>query len=178
MEYQSLQHEFPPVWDSNSEILILGSFPSVKSREEGFFYGHPRNRFWDVISAVMNCPKPVSIEEKRNMLLTSHIALWDVIASCRIRGSSDSSIRDVVPNDISVILLHAPIRKILANGKTAGRLYEKYIYPLVQRRITVMPSTSPANAVWTRERLIEAYGMETMGSALCEQPSCTIKKTD
>lgn len=160
MEYQSRQHEFPPVWDCNSEILILGSFPSVRSREEGFFYGHPRNRFWDVISAVMNCPKPVSTQEKRDMLLSSHIAVWDVIASCRIQGSSDSSIRDVVPNDISEILRHAPIRKILANGKTAEKLYDKYIYPGVHRQITVMPSTSPANAAWTLERLIEAYRVE------------------
>ena len=162
MEYQSLRHEFAPVWDSDSEILILGSFPSVRSREEGFFYGHPRNRFWDVVSAVMDCPKPVSIEEKRAMLLSSHIAVWDVIAGCRVRGSSDSSIRDVVPNDISGILENSAIRKILANGRTAEKFYHRYIYPAVQRQITAMPSTSPANAAWTLERLIEAYRAEIL----------------
>lgn len=157
MEYQYLQHEFPPVWDEHSEILILGSFPSVKSREEGFFYGHPRNRFWDVISAVMQCPKPGSTEEKRQMLISSHIAVWDVIASCRIKGSSDSSIRDVVPNDISGILSHAPVRKILANGRTAEKLYKKYIFPAVHQPVIALPSTSPANAAWTLERLIKKY---------------------
>lgn len=157
MEYENLQHEFPPVWDESSEILILGSFPSVKSREDGFFYGHPRNRFWDLISAVTGSIKPVTIEEKKDMLISAHIAIWDVIARCQIRGSSDSSIRDVVPNDISVILANAPIRKILANGRTAGELYEKYIYPDTQIPITILPSTSPANAAWTRERLIDIY---------------------
>lgn len=157
MEYQNHKHEFPPVWDSNSEILILGSFPSVKSREEGFFYGHPRNRFWDVISAVLQCPKPGSVEEKRRMLLSGHIAVWDVIASCQIKGSSDSSIRNVVANDLSEILYHAPIRMILANGKTAEKLYNKYIFPNTGRPVTVMPSTSPANAAWSLDRLVEVY---------------------
>ena len=157
MEYENLRHEFPPVWDRNSEVLVLGSFPSVKSREDGFFYGHARNRFWDVISAVTGYPKPITIEEKRNMLLSTHIAIWDVIESCEIRGSSDSSIRNVVPNDISEILVNAPIRKILANGRTAGKLYEKYIYPDIRIPIDVLPSTSPANASWSQERLIEVY---------------------
>ncbi len=160
MEYQSLRHEFPPVWDSSSEILILGSFPSVKSREEGFFYGHPRNRFWDVIAAVTGHPKPVTMEEKKALLLSSHIAVWDVIGSCEIRGSSDSSIRHVAANDISGILAHAPIRKILANGKTAAKLYETYIFPNIQIPIIPLPSTSPANAVWTLEKLIDRYQEE------------------
>lgn len=157
MEYEKLQHEFPPVWDKDSEVLVLGSFPSARSREDGFFYGHPRNRFWDVISAVVGYPKPATIDEKRDMLLSAHIAIWDVIASCQIRGSSDSSIRDVVPNDISEILTNAPIRKILANGRTAGKLYDKYIYPDLHMPIDILPSTSPANAAWTQERLIEIY---------------------
>ncbi len=157
MEYQNLKHEFPPVWDSKSEILILGSFPSVKSREQGFFYGHPRNRFWDVISAVLQCSRPESIEEKRQMLLAGHIAVWDVIESCRIQGSSDSSIRDVVANDLSEILSQAPIRMILANGRTAEKLYQKYIFPVTHRPVTAMPSTSPANAAWSLERLIDVY---------------------
>lgn len=157
MEYQKLHHEFPPVWDRDSEILILGSFPSVRSREEGFFYGHPRNRFWEVVSCVAHKVKPVTIEEKKEFLLSSHIAVWDVIESCEICGSSDSSIRNVVPNDISCILSQAPIRRILANGRMAERLYYKYIFPDVQRPVVAVPSTSPANAVWTRERLIEKY---------------------
>lgn len=157
MEYQTLHHEFPPVWNEDSRILILGSFPSVKSREQGFFYGHPRNRFWKVVSTVVECGEPVTIEEKKEMLLANHIAIWDVIDSCRIKGSSDSSIRDVVPNDISHILENSGICKIYANGKTAERLYNKYIYPDTQMPVTALPSTSPANAAWTVERLVEAY---------------------
>lgn len=157
MEYQELYHAFPPVWDERSEILILGSFPSVKSREEGFFYGHPRNRFWEVIASVTQNRKPVSIEEKKEMLLLSHIAVWDVIRRCQICGSSDSSIRNVEPNDISEILEGAPIRKILTNGRTAERLYNQYMYPRTHRPVTAVPSTSPANAAWSRERLVEAY---------------------
>ncbi len=157
MEYESVRHEFPPVWDGSSEILILGSFPSVKSREEGFFYGHPRNRFWDVMAAVTGRPKPVTIKEKKTLLLSSHIAVWDVIGSCQIQGSSDSSIRDVTANDILGILSRAPVRKILANGKTAAKLYERYIFPDVRIPIIPLPSTSPANAAWTLEKLIRRY---------------------
>lgn len=157
MEYQTLHHEFPPVWNEESEILILGSFPSVKSREQGFFYGHPRNRFWKVMSTIVESREPVTINEKREMLLSHHIAVWDVIASCQIRGSSDSSIREVVPNDISGILEKSSVRKIFANGKTAERLYNKYIFPKTNIPVTVLPSTSPANAAWSLERLIEEY---------------------
>lgn len=157
VEYQTLRHEFLPVWNEESEVLILGSFPSVKSREQGFFYGHPRNRFWDVISTIVESKKPVTIEEKKKMLLTHHIAIWDVIESCRIRGSSDSSIRDVIPNDISGLLKKSRITKIFANGKTAEQLYNKYLYERTQIPITVLPSTSPANAAWSLERLVEEY---------------------
>jgi hypoxanthine-DNA glycosylase len=150
-------HQISPVWDSDSRILILGSFPSVKSREAGFFYGHPQNRFWKVMAAVLEAPVPATIEEKRAMLLHNHIALWDVIASCRITGSSDSSIKDVVPNPIGEILEQAQIVQICANGATAWKLYEKYIRDMVRMEAVRLPSTSPANAAWSLERLIEEW---------------------
>ena len=150
-------HPIPPVYDRNSEILILGSFPSVKSRESGFFYGHPQNRFWKVISAVWEAPLPGTIPEKRAFLLAHGIALWDVIASCDITGSSDASIKNVVPNDLSPILETAEIRRIYVNGGTASRLYEKYLYPLNERDWVKLPSTSPANAAWSLERLAGSW---------------------
>lgn len=159
-EYQSHSHEFPPVWDKQSRILVLGSFPSVKSREEGFFYGHPRNRFWKVLSTVLSCPEPKSIDEKKKMLLTHGVALWDVIASCEIRGSSDSSIRNVVPNDFSELLEKSRVCAIFTNGQTAGRLYHKYVEQETGIVARTLPSTSPANAAWSLERLTESYRRE------------------
>ena len=126
-----LNHTIPPVYDSKSRVLILGSFPSVKSREQQFFYGHKQNRFWRVMAQVLNCAVPEDIAQKRNMLLTHHIALWDVIASCEITGSSDASIRDVVPNDLSKILSQADIRAIYTNGSKSNQLYKKYILVIV-----------------------------------------------
>ena len=117
---EQVTHPIAPVFDKSSRILILGSFPSVKSREAAFFYGHPQNRFWKVVSGVLGCDCPQTIEEKCTMLLAHHIALWDVIASCRIEGSSDSSIRDAVPTDLSVLLAHAPIRAVFCNGQTGA----------------------------------------------------------
>lgn len=119
-------HNIPPVFDENSRILILGSFPSVKSREGRFFYNHPQNRFWRVISAICGDPVPETISGKKALLLRNHIALWDVIASCEITGSSDASIKNAVPNDIASILKAADIRHIYTNGQTAHRLYQKY----------------------------------------------------
>ena len=148
-----VEHNIAPVYDADSEILILGSFPSVKSREALFFYGHPQNRFWKVIAAVCGCDVPVTIEEKKRMLLQNHIALWDVIESCDIEGSSDSSIRSVRVNDFSRIFAAAGIKRIFANGGTAYNLYRKY----VGDNITRLPSTSPANAAWSMERLIETW---------------------
>lgn len=154
-----LNHPIPPVYDSESKILILGSFPSVKSREQQFFYGHKQNRFWRVLAQVLGCAVPASIEEKRAMLITHHIAVWDVIASCEITGSSDASIRDVVPNDLSCILSHADIRAIYTNGGKAHQLYQKYIFPVNGREALLLPSTSPANAGYSLERLVEAWKM-------------------
>ena len=150
-------HPIAPVYDNKSKILILGSFPSVKSREYQFFYGHPQNRFWKVIAHVMDVPVPDTIEEKRAMLLSSNIALWDVIASCDVTGSSDSSIKNVVPNDLGRILEHTDIQRIFVNGKTAEKYYNKYIRKTTGRDAVCLPSTSPANAGWSLERLCEAW---------------------
>ena len=156
---EQLVHPFPPTWDEHSEILILGSFPSVKSREMAYFYGHPQNRFWRLIAALYEDDTPQTVEERRAFLLRHHIALWDVIASCTIVGSSDSSIQDAVPNDIRPILAGAPIRGIYTNGQTAFRLYRQYILPQVGRDAVCLPSTSPANAAWSLERLTEAWSV-------------------
>lgn len=152
-------HPICPVYNESSEILILGSFPSVKSRENGFFYGHPQNRFWKVISAICECQIPESIEDKRKMLIKNHIAVWDVIHSCEITGSSDSSIKNVTINDISEIIDKSHIKNIYTNGKKADELYKKYIYPLNNLKAICLPSTSPANAVWRLDRLIEAWSV-------------------
>ena len=152
-----LVHPFPPVYDAKSEILILGSFPSVKSRENMFYYGHPQNRFWRVLAAVYKSDLPQSVDEKVRFLLEHHIALWDVIAECDIAGSSDSSIKNVVPAELSVILDHAPIRTIYANGAKAYDLYQKYTYPVTGRDIRKLPSTSPANVAFQMERLLGAW---------------------
>ena len=151
------KHPFPPLYDKNSKVLILGSFPSVKSREQMFFYGHPQNRFWKVISAVMGTDIPVTIEEKSDFLHANHIALWDVIASCDIMGSSDSSIKNVIANDLTEILENADIKQIFVNGKTAEKYYNKYIRDTIGREAVCLPSTSPANAGWSMHRLIEAW---------------------
>ena len=150
-------HPIPPLYDAQSRILILGSFPSVKSREVQFFYGHPQNRFWKGLAAVLDCPVPRTIPEKQAMLHTNHIALWDVIASCDIEGSSDSSIKNAVPNDLAPILTTADIRQIYCNGATSHRLYQKYIAPLNGRDAVKLPSTSPANAAWQLDRLVREW---------------------
>lgn len=153
-------HTIAPVFDENSKILVLGSFPSVKSREEGFFYGHPQNRFWKVIANAFDTHTPQSIEEKKALLLSNGIALWDVIHSCDIVGSSDSSIKNVVQNDISKILKTANIEKIITNGKKADSLYKKYIEPKFNIKATCLPSTSPANAQWSLDRLCDVWKNE------------------
>ncbi len=151
------KHEIEPIFDSNSRILVLGSFPSVKSREEGFFYGHPQNRFWRVLAAVFETEQPVTIKDKKRLLLSNRIAVWDVIHSCDITGSSDTSIRNVVANDLSTILDVAHIEKIFVNGKKAEELYKKYIYPNTKITAICLPSTSPANASWSFNKLCEAW---------------------
>ena len=149
-------HPIPPVYDEDSEILILGSFPSVKSRAEGFFYGHPRNRFWKILSSIYDEKTPETIEERKTFLLKNHIAVWDVIRSCDIRGSSDASIRNVLPNNISSLLKKTKIQRIYVNGKTAEKLYRKYLEENAGKA-QVLPSSSPANAGYSLERLIEEW---------------------
>lgn len=157
MEYEHIVHSFEPVYDKASEILILGTLPSVKSRENNFYYGHKQNRFWKVLATLLKEPVPDTIEEKKAMLLAHRIALWDVIQSCDIKGSSDSSIKNVQPTDIGMILEKTNITRIYANGNKAGQLYKRYQFPVTGRKATVLPSTSPANAAWSLERLCEAW---------------------
>ncbi len=150
-------HNIEPVFDEHSRILILGSFPSVRSRESGFFYGHPQNRFWLVTAAVRNAPVPKTVEEKKYFLLKEKIAVWDTLARCEIKGSADSSITGAEPNDISKILNSAPIERIFTNGKKAFEMYRKYIEPKTGIPAYCLPSTSPANAAYSLERLIEEW---------------------
>lgn len=152
-------HNIDPIYDKDSRILILGSFPSVKSREQQFFYGHKQNRFWRVLARVLDCTVPENVEQKRAMLLTHHVALWDVIASCEIMGSSDASIRNVRPNDLSRIFDVADIQAIYTNGSKAYQLYQKYIFPINRRDAYPLPSTSPANAGYSLDRLVEAWSV-------------------
>lgn len=157
MNLQTVVHTIPPLYDSHSRVLLLGSIPSPKSREVGFFYGHPQNRFWRVLAAVLGEPVPQSIEEKRAMCLKHHIALWDTIARCDIAGASDTSIRNAVPNDIGKLVQESEITRIFATGGKSAELYRKLIEPQLHIPITQLPSTSPANAAWSLDRLIEAY---------------------
>ncbi len=151
---EHIVHPFPPLFDENSEVLILGSFPSVKSREQCFFYGHKQNRFWHVVASVFGEEIPDSIEEKKAMLKKHKIALWDVIHECDIEGSADSSVKNAVPNDISVILNNSKVKRIFVNGKLAEKMYKKYIQPKTGIAAVVLPSTSPANAAVKLDELI------------------------
>ena len=161
--WQHLTHEaFGPLYDESSEILILGSFPSVKSREEAFYYGHRQNRFWPLMARILRPEDPrvpETKEDRTKLMVEKHIALRDVIESCDIIGSSDASIKNVQVTDLDRILSRAPIRKIFVNGKTAFRLYQKYTLPMVGDRAAAvcLPSTSPANAAWSLERLLDQW---------------------
>ncbi len=150
-------HPIPPLFSENSNTLILGSFPSVKSREAMFFYGHPQNRFWSVLAMIYGADKPQTVEEKKDLILKNNLALWDVIASCEITGSSDSSISDVTANDLDVIIKNSKIERIFVNGKTAEKYYNKYTYPKTGIKAICLPSTSPANAAWNIEKLVEKW---------------------
>ena len=188
-DYQHISHGFEPVFDGRSRVLVLGSFPSVLSRENAFYYGNPQNRFWRVIAACAGEPVPPnegeplsgdggaalpggeplaggarpatleeSIEAKRALLLRHRIALWDVIESCDIKGSSDASIKNVVPARIEWVTSAAPVQAVVCNGGTAGRLYKRYLQKRVGIEVVVLPSTSPANAAWSLERLVARWG--------------------
>lgn len=155
--YRRLQRTFGPVYDARSRILILGSFPSVQSRAVNFFYGHPQNRFWPLMAKLLDSPCPETKDEKTALMLRHRVALWDSIDSCDIIGSSDSSIKNVIPVDIMQVLDAADIRRIFANGATSAHVYQKYLQPVTGRDIVVLPSTSPANAAWDMARLCEAW---------------------
>lgn len=162
---EHVEHGFDPVFDDASSVLVLGSFPSVLSRENHFYYGNPRNRFWKVICALYGreVPEDSDIDAKRQLLLDCGIALWDVVASCDIKGSSDASIENVVPNNVGVILDSCDIRLMIANGNTAGVLYHRHLESSTGRKITVLPSTSPANAAWSLDRLVGRWGEALVG---------------
>ena len=154
-----IKHPIEPVYNESSKILILGSFPSVKSREEGFFYGHPQNRFWRVIALLLGENVPMTAEEKKTILLKRKIAVWDVIASCEIEGSADSTIKSVTPNDLTVILAESDIKAIFVNGKTAEKYYNKYILKTINRSAILLPSTSAANASFSLEKLTREWSI-------------------
>ncbi|MBP0969149.1 MAG: DNA-deoxyinosine glycosylase [Oscillospiraceae bacterium] len=156
---EEIVHPFGPLYSPDSRVLILGSFPSVKSREINFYYGHPQNRFWRVIPEVFGREKPTTIEEKKELILSCGLALWDTIGRCEITGSSDASIRNARPNDISIILRESKIRKIFCNGKTSFSLYSKLLEPITGMEAVCLPSTSPANAAWKTEDLIRAWSV-------------------
>lgn len=153
------QHTIDPFICSDSSVLILGSFPSVKSRQTGFYYGHPQNRFWKVVSSLYNESVPHTIEEKKALLKRCRIALWDVIASCDIRGSSDASIRNIAVNPVGSVLRGASIERIYTNGATAKRLYDTYLKQQTGLEAIPLPSTSPANASYSIEHLINAWSV-------------------
>lgn len=152
-------HNIPPLYNKDSQTLILGSFPSVKSREAEFFYGHPQNRFWRVLAGVFSAPVPETVEQKKRLVLENRLALWDVIAECEITGSADTSIKSVKPNDIAGIIENTAVSRIFVNGKTAEKYYIRYIEKTVGKRAVCLPSTSPANAAWSLERLTEAWSV-------------------
>lgn len=158
---QRIIHPIPPLFDRDCTKLILGSFPSVKSREAQFFYGHPQNRYWKLIAELFNEEVPQTVGEKSALVLRHHIAMWDTIHSCTITGSSDSSIKDVVPNDLSVILENSKVTQIFANGAASYNLYQKYIYPVTKIQAVKLPSTSPANAAFSLERLKQSWSIIT-----------------
>ena len=156
-DWTHIVHGFDPVWDARSRVLVLGTLPSVKSREQNFYYGHPRNRFWPLLALLFAQPAPRSIEDKKSLLLQNGVALWDVVRECDVRLSADSSIRNAAPNDIRPILAGAQIRGIYTNGAKAKELYDRLLLPLTGREAIRLPSTSPANAACPLEALADGW---------------------
>lgn len=159
MEYTHVTHNFPPLFAPDSRALILGSIPSPKSREQAFFYGHPQNRFWPVLAAVFGEPAPQTIEDKRSLALRHRIAMWDTLAACDIRGASDTSIRNPVANDLPWLIAQTRVRAVFCTGTTSYKYYKKLCQPQTGIEAVCLPSTSPANAAWSKERLIQAYSV-------------------
>lgn len=160
----------PAAYDGRSRVLVLGTLPSPKSRERGFHYGNPQNRFWKVISALWEEDLPQTMDQRRDLLARHHLALHDVLASARIRGASDASIADPVPSDLVPILEAAPITRIFCTGTTAGRLFSRYQEPLLGISCTTLPSTSPANARWRLDDLVAAYGVVRQAAEEADAP--------
>lgn len=156
--YHHVVHSFGPLYNEDSRILILGSIPSPASRAVGFYYGHPRNRFWQVLAEAYGVPLPEGIEEKKALVLSHGLALWDVIEECDIIGASDSSVKNVVPTDIPALLARTKVERILCNGALSKKIYDKYQLGRTGIPAIWMPSTSPANAAWSVERLVEEWG--------------------
>ena len=154
---EHIEHPFPPVVDEGCRILILGSFPSVKSRSDGFFYGHPQNRFWKMLATVFDEELPKDIAAKRSLLLRHHIALWDVIAACDIAGSSDASVKNAIPVDITRVTNIAHIERVICNGSLAYKLYHRHLEAIVGVPAIALPSTSPANAACSFELLVNIW---------------------
>ncbi len=152
---QTVTHGFIPIYNDYSKIIILGSMPSVGSRKVNFYYGNPNNRFYDVLSILFECEKPKTTEQKTKMLIENGIALFDVLSQCEIKGSSDSSIKNAKPNDLSPIFKAANIQKVFANGKTAYMYYKKFF----DDDIICLPSTSPANAAYSLDKLVDAWAI-------------------
>ena len=157
MKQEWQTHPFEPVWNQHSEILILGSFPSIRSREIGFYYGHPQNRFWPLLAALHGTAVPLSTEERKTFALDHHIALWDAVSACDITGSSDSSIHNAIPNDIASLVKNSRIQRIYCNGQTAGRIFQQYCQADCPLQAVTLPSTSAANAAWNMERLAQHW---------------------
>ena len=155
--YEHVVHPFPPLFDERAETLILGSLPSVKSREQNFFYGHPQNRFWPLLAALFGEAAPATVEEKAALAKRRRIALWDSIYSCDVVGSGDSSIKNVEPTDLTPIFRGARIKRVFCNGRTSALYYAKYHEPVWGVPAVTLPSTSPANAAWTMEKLLDAW---------------------
>lgn len=152
-------HPLKPLYNSDSKTLILGSFPSVKSRQLNFFYAHPQNRFWKVVSAIYNSEVPSTIEEKTKLILNNNLALYDVIYSCDITSSADSSIKNVTPSNLNEVIKNSKIDRIFVNGKTAEFYYKKYLEKPLNISCICLPSTSPANATFSLEKLIKAWSI-------------------
>ncbi len=173
-----VEHPFPPVYNEASRVLILGSLPSVRSRQEGFFYGHPRNRFWQVLSLLLGEPLPQTIAQKRALLLRRHVALWDVVSRCEIVGSSDASIRSVTPSDLRSLVASSAVTHIFLNGQTAARVYRRYQADMLALPCSVLPSTSPANAACSLPRLLTAWQVvaDALNSQTAAAPTASAKR--
>ena len=159
-EYTRVGPGLPPLHGDRARVLILGSFPSPKSREQGFYYGHPQNRFWPLMAALTGSPVPEhdDILAKKQMIIQNGLAVWDVIRSCEIIGASDASIRNVEPNDLAALMAELGVERVVCNGSTSARLYRKYALPHTGLEAAALPSTSPANASFRLERLRQVWG--------------------